>query len=288
MDSRRRGEELNQLSRLLFDAAATKWYWATGLEVAAGAVGLAFGVADVTGDLAIAGVAAGVLLLAAAYYLRLRFEDQYDTAETMRRQSVLTEGLDWPVNEIQFSEWRRKAGSRILDRFVVQPRDDDYYTTMAGFGPTKLLEMTAESAFYTRHLYGKVQPWLWGMFAGSLIMLAVVITLPALQITSASTDNQLASAVYLALPIVLALDLLGWALRLRRLQEAICEIEKDLEQLEQLRAADEPQVMRLVAEYNCQVVAGFPISSWLFNRSHREIRRLWDMHQHRCTGGSSI
>ena len=39
MDNRKRGEELNQLSRLLFDKAACKWYRAIAIEVLAGVIG---------------------------------------------------------------------------------------------------------------------------------------------------------------------------------------------------------------------------------------------------------
>lgn len=36
MDNQQRGEKLNQLSRLLFDSAANKWYFAAILEIVAG------------------------------------------------------------------------------------------------------------------------------------------------------------------------------------------------------------------------------------------------------------
>jgi hypothetical protein len=84
-------------------------------------------------------------LFAWAYYLRLRFHNQYDLAETMRRQSVLTEALAWPIERVQATEWRRRAGRRILERFKLKPREADYYTTTQATGPARLVAMTLES-----------------------------------------------------------------------------------------------------------------------------------------------
>src|SRR3712207_2214993 len=97
MDNRMAGEELSQLSRLLFDASANKWYLAIGLEVVAGILATALGLFDLPGDWSLVGAILGVVLLGGAYALRLQFEDTYDVAETMRRQSVLTEALGWSL-----------------------------------------------------------------------------------------------------------------------------------------------------------------------------------------------
>jgi hypothetical protein len=71
MDNGQVGEELNQLSRLLFDSAARKWYGAIAFEVCAGVLAGVFSVADVSGDVALAGAAAATILLVVAYALRL-------------------------------------------------------------------------------------------------------------------------------------------------------------------------------------------------------------------------
>jgi hypothetical protein len=94
MDSRLRGEELSQLARFLFDDCADKWYAAFGLEVFAGILALILDLLNLPSLWALGGALLGLALLILAYYLRLLFEDQYHSAETMRRQSVLTEALD--------------------------------------------------------------------------------------------------------------------------------------------------------------------------------------------------
>ena len=106
----KRGEELNQLSRLLFDTAARKWYIAFLLELIAGFASVTFSLIQIMPDtLKLCSAAATAALLVFAYILRQRFELQYDMAETMRRQSVLTEGLGYPIKSAMFSEWRRRV-----------------------------------------------------------------------------------------------------------------------------------------------------------------------------------
>jgi hypothetical protein len=74
---------------------------------------------------------------------------------------------------------------------------------------------------------------------------------------------------------LLTIDLLGWAIRLGRLMSGIRAVETDLERLEGADADDAQQVLRLVSEYNCLVVNGFPIHPRMYQRWHDEIHQLW-------------
>jgi hypothetical protein len=275
MDNRQKGEELNQLSRLLFDAAANKWYGAIGLEVVAGLLAVMIGLIEPSGDRAFVGAVIVTLLLIIAYALRLWFDNQYDRAETMRRQSVLSEGLNWPVDTTQMSEWRTKAGQRVRSRLQPQPRDPIYYATEEEPGPEHLAEMTIESAFYTRRLYDKVRFWAWIIFAAAALASLFVITILLTTVVPDSVDLVAARAVYSFVPIVIAVDVFGWALRLGRLISAIQSVEAGLQQLVEANNAELPEVLRWVSEYNCQVVQGIPILNWLFWRWHGEIADLW-------------
>jgi len=276
MSSQLRGDELSQLSRLLFDAGADKWYAAFGLEVLAGILALILDLINLPTPLAFGGALVGLVLLASAYYLRLRFEDQFHSAETMRRQSVFTEALNWPLSTVQFSEWQRKAGKRIRAKVKSTPRESDFYETQQPFGADRLAEMTAESAFYTRQLYLKLRWWSWALFIAAAIVFVIVSLTTLASPFPADVRLLIAKALYSFITLVLSANLLGWALKLGRLASVIQEVEEDLERLKNTSVLDVPQVMRLVSEYNCQVVDGIPIHTWLFLRWHDEIRDLWE------------
>lgn len=270
------GEELNQLSRLLFNRSAFYWYSAMAIEFEGGVIGVFVGILDCSGTWRLVIAVALFILLAYAYYLKIRFQYWNDTAETMRRQSVLAEALEWPIEATQFSDWRLRAGARILKKFKVQPRDEDYYTTQRDVGPQKLLDMTIESAFYTRHLYVKLKNWARGIFATSLIIWILILSIVPIDLFNNKTRLELVCLLYLFLPLIISLDVLGWSIKLGRISQSIKEIEVDMERLSNSSQADEIQVMRLVSEYNCQVVTGVPILNVLFNYWHDEIKELWD------------
>lgn len=275
-NSQKNGEELSQLSRLLFGRAARFWYAAIIIELAAGLLGVSASLVTVSPDWQLSLAVTGFVLLAVAYWFKITFERIYGDAETMRRQSVLTEALDWPIGKTQFSDWRLKAGKRILKKFEVEHRDPGYYETQEKVGPAQLRDMTIESAFYTRHLYAKARIVVWSLFAVVIIMILGVASFSPLKYLPPNSSFNVIYAIYLLLPVILSIDLLGWSIRLNGLVRSICEIETDLERLEGSGNVDLPQVMRLVSEYNCQVVGGFPIPDWFFRRYHDEIKALWD------------
>jgi hypothetical protein len=271
------GEELSKAARSLFNSAARKWYGAAALEVAAGVFAAVFGLFDLGPSYAVWGALLAMVLLVWAYGLRLQFDRTYDLAETMRRQSVLSEALDWPVNARQLSEWRRSIGKKVRQQVQATRRDPDYYDTKQAVGSARLAEMTFEAAFYTRQLYLKLRFCLIVLLTVACLLVGLVVFTALTDVVPKTAGVLVATFLLSAAPIVLTLDLLGWVLRLSRLIEAICDIEDSLRDLITRGQLDQTEVLRLVSEYNCQVIDGFPIHSWLFNRWHNEVKELWDI-----------
>lgn len=276
----KRGEELNQLSRLLFDSAANKWYAALALEVIAGGMAVGFNFLNLAGDTRL-WAAAGVALLAVlAYTLRQWFEWQYDLAETMRRQSLLTEGIGLSISNMLYSEWRRRSGQRILAKLTAKPRDAGYYETTRRVGPKRLLEMTQESAFWTRALYARLRALAIVLsVVGTLLIVALFMSL-SFQSIPDSLASSIAYAAFLLVPVLLSLNMIGWTLKLNRLINGIAKVESDMETLHKSSNIDEPSVLRLIFEYNCQLAAGFPIHNLVFKLSHDAIQKEWDACKH--------
>lgn len=272
------GAELGNLAKLLFDKAVRFFYGAIAIEVVAGVGAVIFGIFDFSDEQKITAAVVGFGLLAIAYYFKIRFEVIYDSAETMRRQSALNEGLSWPIPKTQFSDWRCLAGEKILSEADSHPLDPDYFATKKEPGPRRFLEMTQESAFWTRHLYTELKNWIWPIFVFAAFFFLLVVTLSASGYVQQSIALKIVYAVYLILPLVLTLDILGWALRLGRIIGTIKNIEEDMERLAGDENASIENILRLVAEYNCQLVRGFPIPGWFFRARHNYISNLWHKH----------
>jgi hypothetical protein len=270
-----KGEELNQLSRLLFNKAAHFWYQGLLFEIIAGFLGIILSFFELTDDLKLLFGILGFALLFIAYVRKLQFDNVYDHAETMRRQSVLSEALGWPISKTQFSKWKQKAGKKVLEKFRVTKRDDNYYETKLSLGPERLLEMTIESAFWGRHLYGKLKQYVWIIFAfiGALCLIAISIV--PFNIIPKNAGLQIVYSIYLLLPLILSINLFGWAIGLTDLENSLGQIEEDLENLKTSENINTEQVMRLVSEYNCKVVKGFPILNKMFKWWHDEIEQAW-------------
>lgn len=272
----RQAAELNQLSRLLFDKAANRWQFAISIGLLAGLIGMCASIFSfsVRINTVLAGLAAAIL--ASGYFLRFRFEKIHDAAETMRRQSVLSEGLGWPIPRSQFNEWRQRAGKKVLESAAADPLPDDYYETKSAKSAKRLAEMTFESVFWTKNLYRKISGYLLGaIILAFLIVLIVLLLLPILS-ESASTRVFIVYFIYLAIPVFVSLDLIGMYLRLQRAISALSALEPNLERLAIEDTPDSEQVLRLVSEYNCTLAAGLPIPRWVFSRHHTEIQACWN------------
>lgn len=258
---------------MLFNNASIKWQLSIGLELLAGLIGVVATLLATTLGWQISSAICVVVLLLVAYYLWYSFEKDYDNAETMRRQSVLTEGLGWPMTDAQFSHWKSRVASKLLQKALCNKRDDDYYTTTENVGPERLLQMTQESVFWTRNLYERLFKYI--LVCLVLVVISLIITL---NIAVLPQDEQvrlnILHFIYLVIPLLLTIDFFGLVLRLHRAIQSLLEVERDLDRLTKAEHSVE-HIMRLVAEYNCILASGVPIPNWLFSRHHDEIQACW-------------
>jgi hypothetical protein len=81
-----------------------------------------------------------------------------------------------------------------------------------------------------------------------LLLSFLTLSLALTKAVPESTDLAFAKAIYSVIPLVLSVNLLGWALRLNRLIAGIEEAEKGLDHLRQTDTVAESQVLRMVAE----------------------------------------
>lgn len=278
MEAKKQGEELNKISTILFSRAKTAWYCAIIFEIIAGllaAISIIL-VKDINHNIVVAIV--GFVFLLISYISKLLFENWHDIAETMRRQSVLTEALDWPISNEQFRDWKLRAGQKYVQIAQANNRDENYYETKELVGPKRLLEMTLESVFYTRALYSKVKFWIWLMFFFSIMIFLLIVSLSSIGSALNSIHQKIVFFSFLLLPLVLSIDMFGLALRIEKVNISLKDIEKDLERLQESSEIKIEYVMRIVSEYNCHISKGFPVPDWLFNLWHNEIKKCWDEH----------
>lgn len=267
--------ELECLAKLLFDKGVVLRYSALGLEVLAGLVAVIVTFIQPSFETQFWFAISGFAVLVIAYGLKIKFSVIYDNAETMRRQAVFSNALGWDIPKMQFSIWRQLAGKKLIKKLECTKLDEDYYATKQDQGAARLLEMTQESAFWTRHLYLSIMNYLVLVFFFAFILVILVLTFTSSTLVSSNSSLQIAYAIYLIMPLILTADVFGWAIKLHFLCNSIKEIERDIERLSNNTSINENDVLRLVSEYNCQVAQGFPIPNWFFNLHHDYIKSLW-------------
>lgn len=266
------GEILNTLAGILFTQAGKKWYAAAAIEIVVGIVSALVLLFDLSPTAGWVVALAGFLAYVLAYYLRILSETQHSQAETMRRQSVLSEALGWELSQAQLSEWRQRAGKKAVADLDVVKRPADYYATKSTDPSERLSHMTSESAFYTRYLYRTMSALLWKV-AGAALLITLIALTGAFLVGDRAVD--VSTLVLAVLTILISADIVGWAFRLQGMQHDVYEIECDFERLGKSGDRKLEYVMRLVGEYNCVVVMGIPIHSWWFNRHHDDINKEW-------------
>lgn len=277
MDNQEQGSVLNQLSRILFNNAALLWQISIGLELLAGIVGVTVSVVTPSMNISIFWAGVVIVILAFSYFLRYQYENKYEVAETMRRQSVITEGLNWPITRTQFNDWKSRAGKSALTRLSKEKRPAGYYATTATFGAKKLLEMTFESAFWTKSLYVKIRFFIWIILAFFIILFMALFSFPPVVGVGQSLQVYLIYSIYLFIPALLSIDFIGLLLKVSRNISSLREIEGDLERASNNQNPSTEETMRLVSEYNSIVSSGVPIPNWLFSLYHDEIQKCWDL-----------
>lgn len=270
------GMELSQIARLLFNESANEWYSSLLLIMVIGLLGILLSSLPLSPDIKLIFAITSFVLFLISYYLRIKSDEKHDRAETMRRQAALSEGLGMAISKTQVSEWRRRAGCKVVEEAEENPREDEYYATREDVGPLRLLEMTIESAFYTRHLYSNISK----IFGIALLITGIfaIITISILPISvfGNTLASKIAYTVYSVLPIVISIDIFFWYMRLERSVTNLLEIESDMEKLADGDDSSEAHVIRLISEYNCIVGNGIPIHNFLFKLWHKEINTLWN------------
>lgn len=266
---------LNQLSRLMFDKAAHVFQWSLGVEFTAGLASIVLALIPASVEVKLAGAIAVFALLIVAFVLRQNSSATYDNAETMRRQSVLSESMGYDMGRAEWNEWRGWAGPKIMAEAAKNPRPDDYYDNQLGLGTKKLAEMTFESAHWTKRLYMCLRRYLLAVLAVAALALSVMLLATIFDLLPSHQEATLAQSVFLLASLVLTLDFLGMIIKLNRAVAKIGSLQVLLEDQAALSAPQVGRVMRLVAEYNCTVAAGLPIPNWVWRRHSQEIASSW-------------
>ncbi len=117
--------------------------------------------------------------------------------------------------------------------------------------------------------------WLWGLLVVlSLILLGVLVGILA---HAPSRDLQAAAVKFILafIPSTVVLGLIHWLIRLNELIGEVRVIHQELDEIRQRQVFEQGNVLRLLTEYHCELVHGFPIPGFFYHRWRDELNGLY-------------
>jgi len=274
MDDKSR--KINQLSRLLFDKASDYFYGSTTVELLIGLVVAASSpfLTKVSHQYLLSLLALGGLIT--TYFFKKKADTLHGDAETMRRQSVLSQALGWKIDSVLYQLWKEKADSKTLSVLEKTPLPEDYYATSQNDNAKKLLEMTNESSFWSMQMNKRAKSLFLMLLAIFLLLLMVgFFTLPFLEKVSA---QPLAYSLILIIPTLLSIDVFGLVFRLHTNENELRDIYSKTTEVLSKRGIkkDVPLAIRLAGEYNCLMANRVPMFRYFYQWWKADIQKQWD------------
>jgi hypothetical protein len=277
--TKRKERILSRIAGILYDRAARTARWVMALELASGVILALPAIFHAKPETELPVAFAGVLVLGFSRWLKSISDERFGNAESIRRQALFSDALGWTMSPVELSRLRSLAGPEVADEAEQSPRDPDFFGSEKPLGVLRLAEMTAESAFWTRHLYGIQLRRVSLIFSGVYFLLLLGIVMPTFQAGS-STSAEIHRWAYLFLPIFIGIDFIGRRSRIKTIVEDIYVIERGLEELVNAGALSDIEIMQMVTEYNCLVASGFPTTDRFYLRHKAQIQKAWDaIHQ---------
>lgn len=274
MDDKSR--KINQLARFLFDRASDYFYGSMAAELCIGlvvAITSPF-LTEISHQYFLSLVALAALSI--TYYFKKKAETLHGDAETMRRQSVLSQALGWKIDAISYQLWKEKADSKTLSKLEATRLPSDYYATTQDDHAKKLLEMTSESSFWSMQMNKRAKELFIGLLLFFILLLIIgFFTLPFLEKVS---TQPIAYSLILIIPTLLSIDVLGLVLRLHtnegELRDIYCETAKILSKRGTKK--DVPLAIRWASEYNCLMANRVPMFRLFYQWWKVDIQKQWD------------
>lgn len=197
-------------------------------------------------------------------------------AEDIRRLAMAQDGLGVQPSPLTLARLRESVGSLDTNEPAYTP---PYYDSPESPGPHRLLDITAESAFFTsanaRWLSCKL------VFLAGIGVLAVVVALVVtVSFVSSATVLQTAAKIVLASMAFWAVgDVMTMALAFWSLSTACNRIleryDAELNRADAGDPATRDRALLLFCEYNCAVVKAPPIPSWVYRRRRSLLNDAW-------------
>jgi len=222
----------------------------------------------------------GMLALIAeltAWVFKFLSSRRHTAAETARRAALLMDGYGATGEPADAADIRVSLGTRTEVRAAFL-EDPNYFSSTEPPGRRRFLDLFAESAFWSKHLFRLAGQLALGFFVAVLTGTVVLFVL----LTPTGIAPVLAVFARVLVPIIgffISVDLLGLSLGWYDAAGTADHVDRTLQAAAN---ADEADLIRLFAEYGAATATTAPIPTWLYDRQHDRLNREWNRRKGRA------
>jgi hypothetical protein len=263
-----------------------RWLYLWALPITIGlfvaAVIGSFPIAEWATSVLAIGVFVGQVLI---FFLRYSAGDHQSRAEEIRRMAMMQDGLGIHPSPFTLARLQDRIGDLTHSE---HPFLGPYYGSKEPPGPRRLLDITAECAFFTGGNARRMWNILFALAAGGLlVVLSALFT--TLLFAGSTAAMQIAGKTALIVIAAWAFgDFASMACAFKELSESADRVLDGCEQALQGATAGDAassSALALFSEYNCAVVKAPPIPGWIYRRYQDRMNTAWRTHHQARTSG---
>jgi hypothetical protein len=267
-------DNLRGVDRWLFNKAKLLAAWALCSRLAgfmAGITGILW-----TGFTPFSPYVVGALVILAAVLDHFS-EGNRSSAEGILRKLEFEEGLGWKISDAERADLLTNVPEPARALQLAQNQKlGSYFDSKKPVGALKAIEDIEESAWWTKHLSGKMRGT-YGALSAILIAVSMLILIAAASSVSSLLQvplSDVARVVTAVLSLGVSLGLVRFWVSYGRLHTRAAKIQ---EQAKSLREATptEADAIKLYAEYHLARASAPPIPTWVWTTNEKKLNRVW-------------
>lgn len=204
------------------------------------------------------------------FVCRWRADVQQEIGNDLRLAALLGNGLGIQPTAIEIA--------RLKDRTVKYEEGENtsgYYNSSRAVGPARLVEITAESAFFSESLARRSANLIWWMIAVAVTVL--VFTLASVAVAGLSTNmiRVVAKIVVIGVTFWATDDLIAMALRYGAFRRACEAVLVASDAFLTTGSNDERRAQAVLAQYHGAAACSPPLPGFLYRRYNKRLTEIW-------------
>ena len=268
---------LSDIRNYLYDQVELRWWWVLGVTLVAQLLSLIAIIVNQAWFLVIVGFVALITPIAVTW-LRESAIDITQKADKCRRLILYADGLGTNIPESELATVRSwTTGIQLTQAPFVPP----YYASTLPNGPQRLVDITAESAYFTRSLAGKAAGYLLGILGVSIVIVIAIIYFADFAASTAQlTANQniillksAAKVAVTAISFILSGEILILWKQYSDLKSAAGETFRTCAALRDEQNLPIHEAMQVVEDYHLALLKSPPIPAKLYLKYQDELNQ---------------